>query len=168
MLNPYSPPSSDCDNRDEQSINACPVCHTHHRRVALFARWRPCAGCGNRLFLQLPGRIQVIWICCVAPLVIVLFSFASSDQLRRALCLRFYWRPVCHTLYYSIWLGARLCLSVGGELRQQNSNAFGRHTDIAIKLQTDSYRCQAVGINAEASTVWRRWLPYVHKRLLKL
>ncbi len=29
----------DYDNRDQHSINACPVCHTHHRLVATIARW---------------------------------------------------------------------------------------------------------------------------------
>lgn len=82
MLNPYSPPSSDNYNRDQPSSNACPVCHMEHRRVALLARWRPCAGCGNPLFLQLQGRIQVVWICCVAMFGIGLLSFASASQLR--------------------------------------------------------------------------------------
>jgi hypothetical protein len=85
MLNPYSPPSSsDNYNRDQPSSNACPVCHMHHRRVTLLARWRPCAGCGNRLFLQLPGRFNVMWCFCVAMLAIGLFSFASASQLRSA------------------------------------------------------------------------------------
>ncbi len=77
-------------------------------------------------------------------LVIVLFSFASSDQLRSSAVPTFFigdrFVIPCTTLF-----GWRpVVLVVGGELRQQNSIAFGRHTDIAIKLQTDSYRCQAV------------------------
>lgn len=129
MLNPYTPTNNDRDTSDELSIDVCPVCGMGHRRLALFARWRQCDGCGNRLFIELPGLIQMMWGICVAVSAIALFSFASSNQLRSVAVPAFF--LVVGMSYFTLLYFAGLPIVLFG---------WGRASATELERLRDSYR----------------------------